>query len=192
MYTFKVTPLTACIAVLCITAAVLLSAEDSAHQARKRPLRIVNDKYEFGVTCPSKWFVFLGGELPVFFNFRAEKAGIQGRFPPGGASIRLLVRQDRVESLAEWAEREIDAQNGIDARRSDIAGPPDSGSRALRVVFDEPVLSPQLEPMHFGDVFWRSNDRSFGAELSYYEKDSKGRRYEGVLMEVVQSFRLHR
>ena len=160
--------------------------------------RIFSKDHGYSVVLPKRWYVYNGGDLPLFFNYRAEDALPQGQLPPGGAEIHLLLpaewRQDNsVHSMSSWVAQEVRMHNGSHVKRNLIRGPAMSGrKRALQVSFDQLALGTPGQSLRLVAVFWQVKDRPFAAELSYVEGDSKGRQYQTVLLEMVRSFKLER
>jgi hypothetical protein len=177
-----------------LACATTLSAQGAKTNAGSRPDRITNNKYRFSVMFPPKWFVYDGGDVPAFFNFRPELS-VQGELPPGGASICMLVTTDEKEqqsdtALSKWAEQKVKSHHGGNVERRVINGPVETGaSPALRVSLDSPALSPDLQSLRYVIVFWQYKGTSFGLELSYAKDDPNATRYENVLLEVMRSFR---
>ena len=178
---------------LVLGCAAALGAQDIKQAAHSRADRSVNEKYGFSVVRRPKWFVYNGGEVPSFFNFRPEQS-IQGELPKAGASIVMVVapaenEQERDDALVLWADRRVRTHNGTDPERSAVAGPVVTGSSpAIRVAFSSIPLSADLPSLGYVLVFWRYRGRSFGLELSYRKDDPSPAHYESVLMEVMRSF----
>jgi hypothetical protein len=179
-------------ALACVCTATL-GAQDSKEAAHSRAGRIVNETYGFSVVRPPKWFVYDGGEVPSFFNFRPEKS-IQGELPQGGASIVMVVapaeNERQVENaLVLWAERRVRTHNGTDPKRSAVAGPAATGpSPAIRVAFSSIPISADLPSLGYVMAFWRYHGQLFGLELSYRKDDPNQAHYESVMMQVMRSF----
>lgn len=143
---------------------------------------------------PPKWFVYDGGDVPAFFNFRPEES-VQGELPPGGASICMLVAGDEKglqsdSAFSRWAEQRVRSHHGANVERTSANGPvATEASPALRVSFDSSALSPDLPSLRYVIVFWQYKGRFFGVELSFVKDDPNASRYKKVMLEVMRSFR---
>jgi hypothetical protein len=178
-----------------LASGIVLCAQVATQKSDRRPSRIISEKNGFSVMFPRRWFVWQGGDAPVFFNFSAEKAPPQGRLPDGGASIIMHVadaipQTQATDALSSWAERLIRANSGNNVERRYGSGPPVAGvSRALQLSFDQPGFGDGESPTRFVIILWELSGKLFAAELSYYKGDPRAPQHERVLFDVVRSFR---
>lgn len=180
------------IATVGVAATVLLGFQAQAVWGEVPPNRISVRQFGFEVVRPSGWYAFGGAELPSFFNFPAEKAGPQGEFPSGGASIRILVRDrgDGSGELRKWAEAEVASHRGTNAGPREVTVTTATGAvPGVRVDFDQLAVSREGPAIHFVFLTWEFGRYLVGAELSYDKADRLSARDERALLELIHSFR---
>jgi hypothetical protein len=180
---------------LAIACVGTLNAQVKSPKLNTRPSRITAENYKFSIVFPRGWFVLESGAPPVLFSFAPEQAGPQGQFPPGGASIRMIVEDEAqpaqlADVLSSRADHDITANDGVGVQRKYIRGPVVTGaSRALQVSFDQPALGSGEQSLRFVIVLWRYKSKVFEAELSYFKNDPNGGQHQRTVLDVMRSFR---
>jgi hypothetical protein len=174
-----------------LIASVVWAAAQPRGKSDAQAERIVNKKYAFSVIRPDRWYVFLGGDVPGFYNFPAEKMLPQGQLPPGGAALQMHVsaagRPFEAGELSRWAESVAAARHGANAKQQSIDGP--ESQQGLKLTFDQLPLGVPGDTLLTVLLAWQARGTIFGAELTYIKGDPHAEQYERVLIELMRSFR---
>ncbi len=156
--------------------------------------RIVNQRYAFSVMRPRGWFVFEGGDLPSFYNFRAEESLPQGELPRGGAEIRMMAKSIAADqpqdSLNVWVTSLVTRERGINlGERTNSTSAKGLPPGVVTVEFDQPPLGQPGDFLHGVLVAWHGQRGFLCALLTFIKGDPKADDHRRSLVDLIRSFR---
>jgi hypothetical protein len=166
-------------------------AQTAAGHNNDEPNRIVAMHGGFSVTQPPGWFVEVGAELPLFFNYPPERSLPQSQVPPGGAETYLLncksvQREVELVYVSSCAYHQIRAYHAVNVLKRDMPAHTVGAAPAFQESFDDPVLG-NFPRQHYVFVFWESRKEVFEAELRHSLGDPNGEEYQRVLLMLLRS-----
>jgi hypothetical protein len=163
---------------------------------RGRSRRFVSEKYGFSMAVPPGWFVFSGGDTPVFFNSAPPGGFFQGIPPKGGAVISVLAHETvtglsrSARTPRDWALADAHGASSDNPSIKPLDMSRKSGvSEAFVSSYDETTFSPDEPDQHCVAVFWEFDRRLFAAQLNYLASDPNGPALTKLLLETVRSVR---